>query len=393
MAVADTILATTYNAIRAKVDKILGVGTAIAPVRSAQIYTTGVDYWVEFGASNSFAVYKGGVQVGAGGRGSGATAVYSSGNSTYVYKGDYVTTVNTPTTPYSYAYYKIGTYISGTVGTGYGNSLASSTVSGPSTGGGSMNITEAQWDNLRSDISKAYQHQIGALPTITDVGTADSVAWAHAVQYDLLADSINTNNSVIYTGGTSGANVAQSSVSTLQTKSVAGWDSTKRYAQLLTYVRWSSQAAMRSFFNAGGYIGVTTSLTADSGANTKTIGWRDVVCPGMALSASKTSGYDDILLGLQAQKDLIKYDTTSPYTENYGYVRFIPGDTWLQVLVQFVDSDTGDQKTPPAGKTAGPAVDEPIQGTFYANIVCRTSINQVTVETPSVDNVEFTVNT
>jgi hypothetical protein len=386
MAAADIILATTYNAIRAKVDKILGTGTAIVPVKSPQVYQSGVDYWVEYGDSNSFSAVKGGQQVGTGSRATGPTAVYSPGNLTWFYRGDFVTTVNT------HNYYQIGTYISGTVGFGYGQSLASSTVSGPSTNGSSMNITEAQWDNLRSDISKAYQHQIGALPSITDVSTANSIAWAHAVQYDQLADSVVTNSYVIYLGGTSGSNVQQASITTLQTKTVAGWDSSKRYAQLVTYVRWSSQTAMRYFFNAGGYIGVTTSLTADSGANTKTTGWKDVVCPGTALTFYKTD-YDDGLLGVSGFRDKRQYDTTSPYTENYGYVRITPGSNYVQIIVQFVDDDAGDQKTPPAGETAGPAVDEPIQGTFFANIVCRASIDQVLVETPSVDNVEFTINT
>jgi hypothetical protein len=231
MAAADIILATTYNAIRDKISSILATGTAIVPVRSGQSYQTGVDYWVEYGSSNTFAAYKGGQQVGTGSRATSPTAVYSPGDLTWIYRGDFVNTVNSPYAPYTYNFYRIGTYIGGTVGTGYGQSLSASL--GVSTGD---TITEAQWDKLRSDISKAYQHQIGALPTITDVSTANSIAWAHAVQYDQLADSVVANNSVIYTGGTGGSNVQQASITTLQTKAVAGWDSSKRYAQLITYV-------------------------------------------------------------------------------------------------------------------------------------------------------------
>ena len=272
---------------------------------------------------------------------------------------------------------------------GYGQTLQSSTV-------GVETITESQWDQLRQDIVKTHRHQNGASPTITDVTTADNIAWAHAVQYDTLADGLITSKDTIYTGSTTGAYTQQAQTANLQTKTVAGWNSTKRYAQLDTYIRWGSADAARYFFNSGGRISLSTSLATSGTVNTKTVGWRDVVCPGMSLTYTPTnyrSQLGDLPLATYPFISQQTYDTTSPYKENYGYLAMQLRDAkTLRILIQFVDDDAGDQVTPPAGKTAGPAVDETIQGTFSAFISYRKSINEVTADTPSIDDVAFTVN-
>ena len=61
--------------------------------------------------------------------------------------------------------------------------------------------------------------------------------------------------------------------------------------------------------------------------------------------------------------------------------------TILTFEIQFRDDDSGDQQTPPAGKAAGPAVDENIDGTLTSTVqLFRPSGANVTLPAPTASS-------
>ena len=54
-------------------------------------------------------------------------------------------------------------------------------------------VTDDQLDNLRTDITKAYTHQQGSGPTITDVDVGDTILAAHLNQYATVMTTVESN--------------------------------------------------------------------------------------------------------------------------------------------------------------------------------------------------------
>ena len=282
----------------------------------------------------------------------------------------------------------------GTGASGYGQSLGTTAVKGPSAGTSPADtITDTQWDELRTDIVKTYRHQNGQSPTITDVADAALIYWATAEQYDLLADGIVTNKDVVYAGATGGAFTTQvQTVNGGGTTLSSGWGSNvanQRYGQQSYNVTFTSADAARYFFNTGGQLIITLSRSGTS-TNTKSTGWQGVVdnmaAQNFTFDAAK---YRLGLAGTTTQWSYTRNDTTNPYTENYGFMRFTyTNNTTISVLVQMVDQDAGDQTG------IGPAVDELVSIDITAGLNYRKSINEVTVESylPSFTVPAWTLN-
>lgn len=144
---------------------------------------------------------------------------------------------------------------------GYGQAIQSSDVF---TGN---NITKAQWDALRYDIINIRFHQDGVVPNIVTVNVGDVInfgAGAPNTNYDTLLEQASANRFKI-----------DASQAIITAKSAVSYSSswTSQAQSILTCTFANSNEA-RYFFNSGGKIRITTSLTG--GSNTSQVNaWRN----------------------------------------------------------------------------------------------------------------------
>jgi hypothetical protein len=280
---------------------------------------------------------------------------------------------------------------------GYGAALSSSSVKGPSAGTSPADtITDVQWDNLRTDITKAYKHQTGLTPTITDIYAGLSIQWAHALQYDTLSDTIITNKDTVYTGATVGSYVAQVDVltSTSRTLTQSTWGTTSTtYARLSAFtVSWPTTAEARQFFNTGGYfkLSLTTSGTS---TNTKTDNWISMI----STINSHADNYVDyvryrLAAGMGSGSLTISTSGSNPYSENYATltITYVDDKTFTVALV-LADLDQGDQQNGNLGGLPGVVVDEPITVNVIANVTYRVSKDQIVASIPTIPIPNWTI--
>lgn len=258
---------------------------------------------------------------------------------------------------------------------GYGGTMTSSEVTE------NQLIDDAHFDNLRGDIDKAVRHQTGLLSALTNVAQGDIIYWATLLSYDLKADEITTNRDNVYTGITTGSYVEQVDViNGGSTTLSSGWGNNsagQRYGQQLYYVTFSSADQARFFFNTGGYLRITLGRSGTA-LNSKSTGWEQIVdnMAAQNFTFDKTK-YRQGIAGTQNTWAYQRFDTTNPYTENYGYMRFIfVNSTQIEVLVQMVDNDSGDQTG------TGAPVDETVSINISAGLEYRKSKDQFTPAAP-----------
>tara|TARA_B100000683_G_scaffold277891_1_gene340192 strand:+ start:6157 stop:6996 length:840 start_codon:yes stop_codon:yes gene_type:complete len=165
--------------------------------------------------------------------------------------------VNAPITANDYN--TVQSRINTVMNTDYGQTLLSGQVSV-----GEI-ITDDQLDNLRTDISKAYTHQQGTGPTITDVDEGDTILAAHLTNYENVMTTVESN---IYSIG-AGQFSIEPGISSSRT---SGWNSTLEHRVLVSF---GSNLARTQFFKAGGEIRFTASQSGGSSAIN--IDWRNML--------------------------------------------------------------------------------------------------------------------
>lgn len=281
---------------------------------------------------------------------------------------------------------------------GYGATLSSSDVKGPSAGTSPADkITDLQWDNLRTDITKAYKHQTGLTPTITDIYAGLSIQWAHALQYDTLSDTIVTNKDTVYTGATVGSYVAQVDVltSTSKTLTQGTWGTIAPYARLSAFtVSWPTTAEARQFFNTGGYFKLSLTTTGSGPHNSKNSNWISMI----STINSHADNYIDSVRYRSAVNGtawgLVNVYTSgsNPYSENYASltITYVNDRTYTVALV-LADLDQGDQQNLNLGGLPGVVVDEPITIDVIANVTYRVSKDQIVASIPSIPISNWTI--
>lgn len=135
---------------------------------------------------------------------------------------------------------------------GYGQTVLSSDVFEGNT------ITKAQWDALRYDIINIRYHQDGVLPSIVTLSEKAVISYgagAPNTNYDTLLETAIANRFKI--------DASQSIVSSKGTATYSSaWSSLAEFTLTITFAS-SSQA--RYFFNSGGKIRLTPTLTGGSG--------------------------------------------------------------------------------------------------------------------------------
>ncbi len=151
----------------------------------------------------------------------------------------------------------------GTGTRGYGQTLQSSDVF---TGN---NITKAQWDALRYDITSIRMHQDGAMPNIVTVNVGDPISYGAGSpnnNYDTLLETAIANRFQIAPN--------QSLVTSKGSSSYTSAWSTS--ASMTVTCTFSTSDQARYFFNSGGKIRVTPTLSGGS-STSQVNAWKNLL--------------------------------------------------------------------------------------------------------------------
>lgn len=232
---------------------------------------------------------------------------------------------------------------------GYGQSVSSNEV-----GPGDQTITEAQWDQLRVDINKAYTHQIGSSSTIPDVsgtgnvgaGSATRVTFAQVYQTYLTAANDIIANRNLFAGSQrpgSPTVVTNGTQTTTTPWSVA--------VQQLVDVTFSSAANARAFFNSGGTINFRSArdggTTSPQNAAAQNNSWTTFLNNIGTISFGRAQFYALTTGGLADNATpVFLFTAPAPYSNNYYRIRAssnsnTPGTaTFISFKIEWIDSTT-----------------------------------------------------
>ena len=287
---------------------------------------------------------------------------------------------------------------------GYGQALASSQVTAD------VDIIQASdFDNLRTDINKANNHQSG---TNADIGNIQPLQIIGADQ------SETTRGSGVFQA-TEGFNDYEDAVALLETNKflidvdessvepkltstrTTNWNGTVTHVFTVTF---SNSNERRYFFNSGGEIRFSASQSGGSGA--KSLDWRALLS---AMGTIKFGYTATTATGTGTTTNIGNYDLDGTYqtifTKN-GSGNYAENDYNIQARVdaagnastpavlrfriEFRDDDTGDQVLPGSNPgidgiiVPGPAVDEDVNGTLTSTIQqLRATGSNVSVTSPS----------
>jgi len=262
---------------------------------------------------------------------------------------------------------------------GYGQTLNSSTVSVGAT------VTAQDMQNLYDDMVAARVHQNGTIPTsiasisiadviAEDVSTDPNGAAKGYADFESLMPNIETDKFLV--------DVTQASLeSAISSTRVSAWNGTLTHEFSITF---NSADDRRHFFNAGGEIRLTASLTSPSGSKSTDwatmlsnmgivkLGYTNTISTGSG-TGSAIGNYD--LTG--SYQNIFNKTGSGLYTENdYNVQAREVSPSVIQIRVLFQDDDTGD-----------PGTDENVSGTLTSTIQqYRATGIYVEVDTPSYSN-------
>jgi len=278
---------------------------------------------------------------------------------------------------------------SGSGNSGYGQALSSGQVSVGD------QILVSQWNNLRTDLLKARQHQTGATESLTITSTSTIISEAIRLQFDDMADAVTANRLAV--GGNQGT--TENVIAPYQRS--AAWNGTLTHTCVMTF---ASADAARYFFNAGGNLQVSASREGGNAGSknntwtlmlsqmgTITMNYITTVCadPSATATASQIGYYG---LTTSNQQIFRKQAPSGVYAENdyFIYARTASGGAQVIFDIVFEDEDSGDLNNPSPGFPAGPVQDEDVDGTLTSQIrMFRPSGANVSVAGPSASQSGF----
>lgn len=271
---------------------------------------------------------------------------------------------------------------------GYGQSLASSQVNvGDS-------ILVSQWNNLRTDLLKARQHQLGTdqSSNLTITSTSLVVSEAIRAQYDAMADTITADRLTVASNQGSLENV----ITPYQRTSA--WNGTLTHICTITF---GSADQARYFFNAGGNFQISADRSGgNSGYKNQTwsLMFSQMGIISMGANTASVTGSGSVssigYYGLTGSNQLIfrKQAPSGVYAENdyFIYARTASGGAQVIFEMVFEDEDAGDLNNPSPGYPAGPVQDENVDGTLTSTIqMFRPSGSNVSIAAPSASQSGF----
>lgn len=275
--------------------------------------------------------------------------------------------------------------VMGQVSTGYGQSLLSSNVSAGNS------ITALQWLNLRTDMVKARQHQIGSAvgsSTATDgrnlivPASGAVITEAFRAQYESFASTILSNKYAIDSDNAGGQYSDETLI--VGTRSTQ-WNGTLTHTVTITGNTAGDGSAnnLIYFFNAGGKLRISaTVVTGTSKNNTWNtmfsqvgefqINYTQTTYTGSSAIGSSI-GFQDLTTSdqLVGRKDA----PAGAYSANrwYVYARRSADSSQIILTIQYADLDTG-----------APNIDEDVLGPLNSYVkMYRPSGSNVSVLSPT----------
>lgn len=252
---------------------------------------------------------------------------------------------------------------------GYGQTLNSAQVAADTL------IDSAHMADLYTDLINARVHQVGSLPNsvatisagnVIEEDSADTGTGRGVLQYETLANTIETDKALIYTGDTSQSTITVAKTSSTRTNS---WNGTVDHTATVTF---ASADARRHFFNAGGEIRISADLDPGS-SNGKNNDWNNLLSQmgtvlfkqnstasnGSAPGAGSAIGQRQLTSSLQK---IFQKDGSGVYSANdYNIYARELSTTVIQFRIQFRDDDTG-------GAGSIDPQDESVTGTLESNV-------------------------
>ena len=269
-------------------------------------------------------------------------------------------------------------------GTGTGAAGYNQTTTAPAISPGDK-ITAAAWNALKTDVDKAYTHQVGSAPdpalaTVnTDSGITKTIHDALETVVNFIKDS--GNRFALGTG--------QSTTVSASSKTKTGWNGIQIHDVDFT---WASAADVKAFFNAGGKLVFVSSLSY-TGTEQKTIDWRTMVSTVGTVTQDyvnvtrsgtdgtiTSDGYYDLTT---TARNILERVGTTPYSENRYKIEARTITNGVRIRMIYEDNDAGDQVLGP--KLPGPGIDENVQGTLTSAMsYIRPTGTNVQVAAPTV---------
>jgi hypothetical protein len=273
---------------------------------------------------------------------------------------------------------------------GYGQTLSSAAVSAGNV------ISALQWLNLRTDMVKARQHQIGSSVGTTSAtdgrnlalpASGASITEALRSQFATMATTITTNQRSVDTDGVGGQLADEDLITVTQSSAWGGTSQTQTLTHTVTITGATggdgSASNLKYFFNAGGKIRVSANITTGSNKNntwnTMFTQMGEFVMNYTATSYTGSSatgssiGFDD--LTTSNQQIGTKAAPSGSYAENVYYLYAKTQNSGAQIVLtmEYRDNDAGD-----------PNFDESVQPTLNTLVKqYRPSGSNVSVLTPT----------
>lgn len=290
----------------------------------------------------------------------------------------------------------------GTTGTGSFGYGQSGDLSAVSTGG---TITATQWSNLLTRMTTLADHQGTSITSISNPNAGDTIS-----AYAALSANVTAIYNAKLNATANGADLTTNGTTT----TTSTWSTQAQAVQTITF---ASADAMRYFFNAGGQIRISWSLTG--GSDAKSLEWADLLTKSGTIvitgnATSKTiaavaytgttkiggSGSPDTLATGTGAEDYTIVDTviykqfadSAPYTANYIQVAAKDSGTTQIIITTTLQDDAADTVAPD-GSATGDALDI-VDGTLTQTMVLRppsTTYLTSTWGTPTMNAISWTV--
>lgn len=256
---------------------------------------------------------------------------------------------------------------------GYGQSLSSNEVSTSDT----VNATHMQ--TLKSDMINARVHQTGAVPDLDNIAATQDITDAVYAEYETTATSILNNANDVFSTQTS----VESKLSSTRTQN---WKTSVEHHFTVTF---DSEDHRRHFFNAGGEIRFSASLTGGTGS--KSTNWNNMLQSlgtlkftslNMTGDSGTSSGLGNFELTSSWQTLYVKTGS-GVYAENDYTIKGKAVNNEIYFQVEFNDDATG------SGGGGFEPVDEPVTGTLTSTITqLRATGLYVEVDSPTYANTQ-----
>lgn len=172
----------------------------------------------------------------------------------------------------------------GTAQKGYGQSSTVAAVAVDTT------ITATQWTTLLARMNSIANHTGTTITAITNPNVGDTIS---------VFSALSTNISTLFTDSNASSAAANGTDSSANTTTTSTWDVRAQTTKTITF---ASANQLRYFFNAGGHIRMSFSLTGTSG-DAKSLEWADLL--------TKTGTI--VVTGLGSSKTIaaVSYDGTT----------------------------------------------------------------------------------